>query len=712
MRKRQIPILLSILALSFGTARCLDFGLEPLGGGSGDLPPILAAPEASLFKATLIPESGLLVPGRPFRVLLELDHRSGSYSYWRNPGGPGLATRLSWRLPAGFSVNGPEWPAPEEHVNSGIVSYAVKGRAWLIYTLAAPADLVPGERIKLEGELETQICSARSCLPIRLTVETAVRAADSAAVPHPDPRVARALAKLPAPAANWRPEIRAAANGWELALLPAGFGAAGPASAHFFEYGDGGPVIDSQKPQILSLRDGYWRLVLPRLEGAGPRLSGGRELSGVLRVAGWRGDLPGEAMSVRLPLPDPETAVFPNSGLYAESSLPLLALFAFLGGLALNVMPCVFPVIGLKILGFVRQAHSDRRRILLHGLAYAAGVLLCFWGLAALAAGLDRGWGAHLQSPWLLFPLCHLFVILSMNLAGTFQTGSVAFGVQAASEGWRRSFLSGLVATLASTPCSAPFLGAALAYALSVPPHLAFLLFTLMGLGFAFPYVGLAAFPSLLKKLPPPGPWMEGFRQAMCFPLFAAAAYLAWTLEAMLEAWRFLALLVGLVLTAMACWLYGVSQNCRPRSRRRSRAFMVSALISLALGVWMGLPGGETELDWGRWSPEEVARLREQGRPVYVDFTARWCATCQVNKRVWLDRGLRELVEKKGVALLQADWTLHDERITLALRHEFARAAVPVSVIYPPGGGSGKVLPELLTIAGLRDEFASLPDRR
>jgi thiol:disulfide interchange protein DsbD len=714
LRKNHVPILLALLVLVSGTASSLDFGLEPPGGGSAGSPSILAAPEASPLKAALIPESHRLVPGRPFRVLLELDHRPGTYSYWRNPGGPGLAPRLSWRLPEGFSASGPEWPPPEEYVNSGIVSHAVKGRAWLVYTLTPPSGLNPGARIRLAGELEIQVCTARSCLPLRLDVEAHVQAAEAgAAAAPPDSRVARALARLPAPAGDWRPEIQTAAGGWELTLFPAGPESAAPAGAHFFEDGENGFQVDSQKPQSLALRDGYWRLSLPRLEERRERgAATGRELSGVLRLSGGRDRLPGEALSVRLPFPAPGAGLSRGGGFFEERGFSALALFAFLGGLLLNVMPCVFPVIGLKILGFARQAHNDRRQILLHGLAYAAGVLLCFWVLAALVTGLDRGWGAHLQSPWLLFPLCHLFVILSMNLAGAFRTGSAAFGVRAeAAEGWRRSFLSGLLATLASTPCSAPFLGVSLAYALSVPPLQAFLLFTLMGLGFASPYVGLAAFPSLLKKLPAPGPWMEGLRQAMSFPLFAAAAYLAWTLEAMLEEWRFLALLIGLVFTAMASWLYGRSQDSRPRSRRQSRVLLALALASLALGVWMGLPGSERDLDWGRWSPEEVTRLRNEGRPVYVDFTARWCATCQVNKRVWLDQDLRDLAEAKGVALLQADWTLYDERITSTLRHEFARAAVPVNVVYPPGGGPGKLMPEILTIAGLREEFSAFPDR-
>jgi thiol:disulfide interchange protein len=390
----------------------------------------------------------------------------------------------------------------------------------------------------------------------------------------------------------------------------------------------------------------------------------------------------------------------------------LVLVFAFLGGLLLNVMPCVFPVIGLKIMGFAKQAHKDRRAIFIHGLAYTAGVLICFWTLSFLVITMGRGWGAQLQSEWFLFALCHVFVIMSMNMAGVFDIGaSAAQAGQAAAahEGVKRSFLTGLLATITSTPCSAPFLGTALAYALSLPALLSLGVFTLMGLGFAFPYLALSLFPNWLKKLPKPGQWMDTFRQAMCFPLFATTAYLFWTMEAMMGEWQFLMLLFGLVLTAMACWLYGRSQRAGARSRRAGRTVLSLAGVSLLAGLWLGMPRGSSELQWQEWSPEAVSRLREEGRPVYVDFTARWCATCQVNKRVYLDQAVVDLIKSKNVALLKADWTLYDERITSTLKNEFNKAAVPVTVLYAPGKRRASVLPDILTSGNVGEALATLP---
>jgi thiol:disulfide interchange protein len=233
--------------------------------------------------------------------------------------------------------------------------------------------------------------------------------------------------------------------------------------------------------------------------------------------------------------------------------------------------------------------------------------------------------------------------------------------------------------------------------------------FTLMGLGFAFPYLALSLFPGLIRVLPRPGPWMDTFRQAMCFPLFATTAYLFWAMEGMVDEWRFLLLLFGLVLTAMACWLYGKYQHRALRRSRAARVWLGFALAALAVGVWLGVPGGVDDLQWQEWSPETVSRLRREGRAVYVDFTARWCATCQVNKRVYLDEGLRELLREKDVALLKADWTTHDERITSTLRNEFNKAAVPVTVLYVPGEGKGALLPDLLTVRNVSDMVNLIP---
>ncbi|MDR1520474.1 MAG: thioredoxin family protein [Planctomycetota bacterium] len=698
-------ILSLALALHPRQARTGDFNLDFGTPGDGFPDTGISQRESPPLKAALLPEAPALVPGRPFRLLLELDHQPGAYSYWVNPGGPGLAARIDWQLPAGFAVSPAKWPTPELYVNSGIASHILKGKTALVYTVTPPADLpADGEPVHIIGVLDTQVCTGKSCIPSKLRLETTVTSQPAGSAPQPPvPALARALARLPAASADWRFEAAGEGREWLLSIIPSGPTVKAPAEPHFFEDGAAGFWIDSQQPQPLEKQGETWRLRLPRLKNLPP---GKPRLSGVVRIsAGPSGET--AAVDIALPLPEPSALVQKNPA----GGGAILA-FAFFGGLILNVMPCVFPVLGLKIMGFVRQAHSNRRLVFAHGAAYAAGAILCFWGLAVLVIGLDLGWGAQLQSELFLFALCHLFLILSMNMAGAFQVGvAIQDGrILANRHGLRRSFLTGLLATLTATPCSAPFLGSALAYALSAPAPLAFLAFTLMGLGFAFPYLALSAFPSLMKWLPKPGLWMETFRQIMSFPLFAATVYLAWMLEATLGEWRFLVMLQGLVLTALACWLHGRGQANRPTSPRLSLAFRIGAPLALATGVWIGLPTAEKGLEWREWSPEMVRRLRGEGKPVYVDFTARWCATCQINQRVWLDRDLIAMVENKKVELLKADWTLQDERIAQTLRQEFAKAAVPLDVLYAPGEKDGRVLPDLLTVGAVMEALAGLPD--
>ncbi len=708
---RIAPVLFCLFALFARTCPAGEFSLDaaPFGDVSGSAAPLFPGfgqnRDEPLLTASLVPETAVIAPATPFTLLVVLNHAPEAYSYWSNPGGPGAGTTVNWTLPGGFAVEGPEWPAPQLYRNGGMTFYIYKNRTALVYTITPPADAVPGTPVALRAEINAQACTRRTCTPLRLQAET--RLAIGAEPANPDRAVAAARAAIPSEPEGWR--FEAANDGGELVitLFPGDGANPEPGDVYFFD-SNPRPFVDSQQPQSLEKGDGVWRLRLARLPGPA---RAGENLRGVIQAGnGWLENGGAAARySLDLPLPDERPGHPPGLRRAVEQRVWALLFFAFLGGLILNVMPCVFPVIGLKIMGFARQAHKDRHAVFLHGLAYAAGVLICFWALACLIIAMGGGWGAQLQSDWFLLALCHVFLIMSMNMAGVFDVGAgIAGAGQGAQrrEGLKRSFFTGMLATVTSTPCSAPFLGTALAYALSLPPMLSLGVFTLMGLGFALPYLALSLFPGLLKRLPRPGPWMDTFRQAMCFPLFATTAYLFWTMEAMVEEWRFLMLLFGLVLTAMACWLYGKCQKSAVKRPGTSRVLMALALASLAAGVWMGLPGRSADLEWLEWSPETVARLRGEGRPVYVDFTARWCATCQLNKRVYLDGVVRDLIREKNVA---ADWTLYDERITSALRSEFDKAAIPVNALYGPGGTPGRLLPELLTADNVAEALRALP---
>jgi thiol:disulfide interchange protein len=397
-------------------------------------------------------------------------------------------------------------------------------------------------------------------------------------------------------------------------------------------------------------------------------------------------------------------------------------LFAFIGGLILNVMPCVFPVLGIKIMSVVQQAGEDRRRVLLHGLAYTFGILLCFWALGALVISLGKAWGFQLQSPGFVFGLATFFLVFALNMAGLFEIGTSAVGVGAdlqARQGLSGSFFSGLLATVVATPCSAPFLGPALGFAVTLPAMQALLMFSSIGLGLASPFLLLSLMPGLVARLPRPGAWMESFKQGMSFLLFGTVAFLVWVLTGMVEGQPLLFTLLGLVVVALGCWIYGRwSLPYKPVRVRRTA--LVLALVAVTAGIALGWPevekgaagpaGSQVEngLTWEAWSPEKLAELRAAGRPVYIDYTAKWCITCQVNKRVYKDAGLQALIAEKKVALLKADWTNEDPRITEALA-ALGKAAVPVNVLYVPGEDSPVILPELLSVDTVSAELAKLP---
>jgi thiol:disulfide interchange protein len=396
-------------------------------------------------------------------------------------------------------------------------------------------------------------------------------------------------------------------------------------------------------------------------------------------------------------------------------------LFAFIGGLILNVMPCVFPVLGIKVLSVVQQAGEDKKQVLFHGLAYTFGVLVCFWALGALVISLGKAWGFQLQSPGFVFGLCAFFLIFSLSMAGVFEIGASAVGVGQnlqAQHGFSGSFFSGLLAVVVATPCSAPFLGPALGYTVTLPAFQALVMFSMIGLGLASPFLVLAIMPKLVSALPRPGAWMESFKQGLSFLLFGTVLYLLWVLTGMLEGQPMLFLMLGLVLISMGCWIYG--RWFLPHKTGRTR--LIALLLTLGT-VGGGLAFGWQQLDenerpvpkavvesgltWEVWSPEKVEELRAANTPIYIDYTAKWCVTCQVNKRVYKDAALQKLIADKKVVLLKADWTNEDPRITKALS-DLGKAAVPVNVLYVPGQAEPMLLPELLTVGNVSEALGKI----
>jgi thiol:disulfide interchange protein DsbD len=437
-------------------------------------------------------------------------------------------------------------------------------------------------------------------------------------------------------------------------------------------------------------------------------------LFGVLALA--KGDVPG----IRVDVPFGAAGAAQTSKLQTPDSKPASGLagtlvLAFFGGLILNLMPCVFPVLGIKILGFVNQAGADRRKVTLHGLVFVLGVLVSFWVLAGVllvlrAGGKELGWGFQLQEPGFVFALAVFLLIFALNLSGLFEFGLSAMGVGAGLQtksGYSGSFFTGVLATVVATPCSAPFLAPALGAALALSAAESLTVFTAIALGLSVPYLLLSIFPAAVKLLPRPGAWMETFKQLMAFPLYATVGFLVWVLAGQTkdDDSSLLKIFFGLVLVAMAGWAYGRWTQHGGSAGRRRFGYAFAAVLMVA-AVAVGFPGKPSkDIVWEKWSPETVMRLRAEGKTLYVDFTARWCATCQSNKAVvFSSQAVRDALHRQKVVLLKADWTSRDPQITETLA-AFHRSAVPMDLIYAPGRDEPVILPELLTpnlvLAGL-----------
>ena len=404
-------------------------------------------------------------------------------------------------------------------------------------------------------------------------------------------------------------------------------------------------------------------------------------------------------------------------------SFLILMISAFIGGLILNIMPCVFPVLGIKIVGIVQQAGEDRKQVVLHGLIYTLGVLLSFWVLGGIVVALGKSWGFQLQSAGFNFGLAAFFLIFGLNMAGVFEIGASAVGVGQdlqAKHGLGGSFFSGLLATAVSTPCSAPFLGTALGFAVKLPAPQAMLLFTLIGLGLASPFLILSAAPSLVKVLPRPGAWMESFKQGMSFLLFGTVVYMLWVLTAMVEGIALLWLMLSLVLIAMACWVYGRWSLPHLPAATRTKAIIVTLALA-AGGIVLGWPGKmekqghggvihEFGIDWQPWNEQFVKEQVGAGKSVYIDYTAKWCLTCQVNKRVYADPKLQELFKKYQVVMVRADFTNEDPEIKKSFE-SLGKGAIPVNALHIPGKTEPVILPELLTIENVSTALKQIETR-
>jgi thiol:disulfide interchange protein DsbD len=687
-----------------------------------------------------------LFPGAGDHGGLSFKLEPGWHVYWKNPGDAGEPPHIHWTLPEGMTAEPLQFTAPKRLPLGPLMDYGYENEALFPFRLVIAKSVKPGTAV-LHAKVDWLVCRG-SCIPGKADLEITQKILATAPAGEPDDgpgaEIWKRLAVLLPDALppNDRATFQPTKEGFRLTVETG----RRELSATFFP--EDQDIIDNPAPQkltptanglILDLKkDASLRANPAQLRGV-LELSGGRAyeivalLPGVTAAPVEQGTAAGEASKEQASGPQ---ALANQSGPAAITAPPLswtLLLrtsgLAFLGGLLLNLMPCVFPVLFLKGLGLVHSGHGELHKLRAHGLVYSAGILVSFWALVAVllglrAAGATLGWGFQFQSPVFLALMAGLLFFLGLSLAGQFEIGltlTSAGGSLAEKQGYTGSFFTGVLAVVVATPCTAPFMGAAIGYALAQSPAVTFAVFTALALGLAAPYVALTLQPAWTCLLPKPGVWMEVLRQAVAVPIFATVIWLAWVLAAAYGASVLAALLASFLLLAIAGWFLG-------RWPAKRWATAVAALILLgviALAVFGQRlvgdakasmePTGNTGLAsaaagaWEPWSPQLLAAYQSQGRPVFVDFTAAWCLSCQVNERIALNQPqVKKAFQAAHVALLRADWTRHDEAITQALT-ALGRSGVPAYALYAPGQSQPKMLPEVLTPGIVTDAIGKLP---
>jgi thiol:disulfide interchange protein DsbD len=676
----------------------------------------LLVPGNTLYSDKKLNEAGLYFKLEP-----------GWHVYWKNAGDSGEPPSIQWTLPKGITATPMQFPAPKRLPLGPLMDYGYENEVLFPFDFEVSDNLDRGGKIgdvgpyTLHAKVSWLVCR-EVCIPgkAELELDRFVWVGLYSLLDDRGPSLAERFFgksdnQLPALPTSLPPAATAvfqpSPNGFRLAVTTS----QRETQAAFFP--EDQDILDNPAPQTLTPT--ATGLILELKKDAN-LTANPPQLKGVLELLGGRNyeltALPG---MVAAPLPLPA---------FSLSGLARIAGLAFVGGLLLNLMPCVFPVLFLKALALVNSGREERHTLRAHGFVYAAGILVSFWVLVAAllglrAAGAVLGWGFQFQSPVFLSLMAGLLFFLGLSLAGQFEIGltlTSAGGSLAAKQGYAGSFFTGVLAVVVATPCTAPFMGAAIGYALAQPAAVTFAVFTALALGLAAPYIALTLQPAWTRLLPKPGAWMDVLKQAISVPIFVTVIWLAWVLAQAYGAALLAVLLASFLLLAIAGWFLG-------RWPARRWASVVAGLIVLTVvGVSVTAPRelaetpkaqaplnafgqGAVEGQWQPWSADAVSRSLAAGQPVFVDFTAKWCLSCQFNERVALDQPeVVQAFQAKNVTPLKADWTRQDPAITQALT-ALGRSGVPVYALYAPGQESPRLLPQVLTPGTVLDAIAKLP---
>ena len=665
---------------------------------------------AATTQVRLVLPTDAVAPGQTVLAGVRLKMAPKWHTYWRNAGDAGAPTEIEWALPPGVTAGEIQWPVPEKIQFGDLLTYGYHDEVVLLVPLSVAPDAAPGPReLKAEVswlECEVQCVKGSGDIAAKLTVGPGGKpTAEAALIESWKAKLPKSGSDIPAKAA-WAGAAEGDARPVEIEWTPRN----AKAQYDFYPYPGKGFEVAAKTEVLAGSGKARLKKTATKYEGDWPA-----ELSGLLVEKTGNESI--SAYEVKMPV---TTAVASVAGGKAKSLWAMLG-FAFLGGLILNIMPCVLPVIALKILGFVQQSKEAPGRVRSLGIVYTIGVLASFLVLAALViavqkAGRAASWGMQFQNPVFVVVMTTLVTLVALNLFGLFEVnlGGRAMGAAgdlASKEGATGAFFNGVLATVLATPCTAPFLAVALGFAFAQPPLVIALMFVVMGLGLAAPYLVLSWFPQWLRVLPKPGAWMEKFKIAMGFPMLATALWLLSLTDAHFGSSGPLWVGLFLVVLALAVWIWG--QFVQRGGARRGAALALSVvLIAAAYGYalerelnWRnpapraanGVPVRKGGIPWETWSPQAVADARGAGRVVLVDFTADWCVTCQANKKSSLEiASVRQKLKDLNAVALLGDYTREDPRIAEELKR-YQRAGVPLVLVYPAGNAEPIVLPSLLT---------------
>jgi thiol:disulfide interchange protein DsbD len=647
------------------------------------------------LEASLLADHRSVRTGDRIWVGLRFDIIPHWHVYWRNPGDSGTAPRIRWRLPEGWEAGEIRWPVPARIPVGPFVNYGYERSV----TLMVPIRVGPveaGRTLALEADARWLVCR-EECIPEEAVLDLGLEGATAASEPDSEAAAHFERVRSRWPVALEAPARYAVADG-RVRLTVEGLDWTGGRIADLWlAANDWGPVAPSGE-QTWEIDDDRLRLDAP----AGDIPPDGRSpLAGLLVLSEHSGE---ETLVRGFTLEAPPGRPGEGPAPVGPGLLAALGL-ALVGGLVLNLMPCVLPVLSIKVMGFVGEARGTRRRLALHGLLFGAGVLASVLVLAGVlvalrAGGQSLGWGFQLQSPVVVTLLAYLMLLVGLGLSGVLSVGQglMGMGQEAAGRGGAAgAFWTGVLAVVVASPCTAPFMGAALGFALTRPAAEALAVFLALGAGFSLPVVALSLWPAWVRLVPRPGPWMGRLQQLLAFPMYGAAAWLIWVLSQQTDPGGLAAALAGLVALALAAWLYA-QRTAMPRVAAGLGGLALAGALVAVAGTRPGAPGATgSSTPVEVWSPQRVETLRAAGRPVLVNFTAAWCITCKVNERLALTTpAVIRAMDSKEIAYLKGDWTRRDPLITEELAR-FQRSGVPLYLLYAPGAASPEVLPQLLT---------------